>query len=169
MMKDQGSCSTGQSCPVKGFAVPTAVVFAVIFGFEWFFHGIIMMPAYIETASLWRPPEAMQALFPLSILRQLVTAAIVTCLYCWIAKGSACGGKCHRTGTKFGLKIGLLLGVTNAGAYVYTPIPGSMAVLWLAGNIALGVLIGLALSFAFRCCKGKSSCSIDAGKPPAES
>lgn len=154
-MNDEKTCPTNGkgSCPVRAFLVPFGVVFAVNFVFEWLLHGVILMPTYQETAALWRPEPEMQSLFLWGILQQLVTAAVITCLYCCIAKNSECGGQCPRKGAIFGLKIGLLLGVTHAGGYVYMPIPAGLALSWLVGYIVLGVMIGVALSFLARMCR----------------
>ena len=71
--------------------VPVAAVFATIFVFEWLFHGVYMMPEYLATASHWRSMEEMQApgMMWFCILPKLIMAFVISCLYCWMAKGSA--------------------------------------------------------------------------------
>jgi hypothetical protein len=140
-------CKPGIKC-----IIPVLVVFAVIFVFEWLFHGVYMKPAYEATASMWRSPEAMQALWPICLITKLVTAAIIVCLYKWVAKGCASGGKCYKKGIKFGVKIGLLLGIQQFTNYLWLPIEMDMAVKWLIGNVIMGVLIGLVLATICRKC-----------------
>lgn len=160
-MNDNKSCSTGQGeCKKMGLKclVPVAAVFVTIFIFEWLFHGVYMMPAYQATAEHWRPESEMQGLMWVCILTKLIMAFAITCLYCWIAKGSPCGGKCTKTGAKFGFKIGMLLGAQQFASYIWLPIEMDMAVKWFAGNVIMGVLIGIVLALVSRMCK-KGECT----------
>ncbi len=152
--QDTAQCSTKKEgckkgyCPIRCFLLPVLAVFAAIFAFEWVFHGVIMMPSYQATAALWRSHTDMQDLCYVSLIRQVVTALVVTCLFCWISKvKSDCGTPCCpiQKGAKFGFKIGLLLGIGQFGSYVYLPIPLNMALAWLAGGVAEGVLMGVVL------------------------
>ncbi len=137
-----------ETCKKKGLKclIPFVAVFATIFIFDWLFHGIYMMPAYEATASLWRPQAEMQELMWVCWLSKAIMAGVITCLFCCMAKGAACGGKCNKTGAKFGLKIGLLLGAQQFASYIWLPIDMSMAINWFAGNVILGILIGVVLA-----------------------
>ena len=53
----------------------------------------------------------------------------------------------------FGIKIGLLLGIWNAGAYVYLPIPQQLAIAWFFTGLVEGIGAGIILGIV---CKGKS-------------
>ncbi len=158
--KKEKECSTeGMSCPLTGCPIRKVilawiVVFATIFCYEWAFHGMYMMPDYLATAELWRDNVAMQALGHIGLIRIAVMAFVIAGLYCWVARAEH--GCCTKFGIKYGAMIGLLLGIKSFGTYVYMPIPYEMAVKWLIGEVLMGVLIGVVLSFVGKCCSKKS-------------
>jgi hypothetical protein len=155
-----GVCEKKKCCSIRSFLLPLVGVFAIIFVFDWIFHGILMMPAYEATASLWRSKADMQSLCYINLIREIVTAAVVTCLFLWLQGNvSVTGKKCCPIGmgAKFGLKIGLLIGITQFGSYFYLPMPLEIALYWLAGNVVLGVFIGIALGFMSTCKKDKTA------------
>lgn len=150
----------GETCTKGGMVkclVPFIAVFATIMAFEWLFHGVYMMPMYEATASMWRTEEEMNKLWWLCILTKLIMAYAICCLYCWMAKGSECQGKCMKKGAKFGFKIGLLLGAPQLASYIWLPIEMDMALKWFTGNILMGVIIGVVLAYLSRMC-GKGEC-----------
>lgn len=126
--------------------IPFIAVFATIFIFEWLFHGVYMMPAYEATASQWRPMEEMQGMWWVCFGTKAIMAAVICCLFCWVAKGCESQGKCTKKGAKFGFKIGLLLGAQQFASYAWLPISLDMAVNWFIGNVIMGVLIGVVLA-----------------------
>lgn len=157
---DNNQCSAeAGKCQKKNLKclLPVAAVFVTIFVFQWLFHGIYMMPAYEATASMWRSKEEMEGLMWVCISTKLVMAAVISCLYCCISKGASCSGKCPKTGAKFGLKVGLLLGAHDFASYIWLPIDMNMALKWLTGDILMGVIIGVVLAFVCRLCK-KGEC-----------
>lgn len=137
--------------------LPFAAVFAIIFGFQWLFHGVYMMPAYEATASMWRSKEEMESLMWVCITTKLAMTFAICGLYCYAAKGCESKGKCPKKGAKFGFMIGLLLGAHDFASYAWLPIPMDMATKWLTGDILMGVLIGLALAFLCQMCN-KGEC-----------
>lgn len=152
---DNNQCSATTECKKPGIKcfLTVLAVFVVMMGFNWLYHGVYMMPDYQATASNWRSLEEMQQLGWICIVTKLVMAAVVTCLFCCVAKGCETGGKCYKKGACFGLKIGLLLGAQQFSAVISLPIPMGMAVKWLIGNLILGLLVGLLLTALTRCCK----------------
>lgn len=150
----KGMCCPITGCPIKHILFTTAVAFFVMFGFEWVFHGIYMMPDYEATASLWRSEAEMQELFHICLIRKALMALAIGGLFCWLGKG--CGGiKCPVKGAKFGLLIGLMLGASMFGSYLWIPIPMDMAIKWLVGDMLMGVLVGGILAITCRMvCKG---------------
>ncbi len=163
MDKNDKSCETNacdmkKCCPVRGFVLPAIAVYVTIFVFEWVFHGTFMKASYEATASLWRPEAEMQSMFYVCITRQIVMALVITALY-FCSKGFCADMLCRasrlKKGLKFGFLIGLLLGISQFGAYAYLPIPVSLALSWLGGEIVLGILIGLVLSLG--CCLMKKN------------
>lgn len=143
--------------PTLKCMLPVAAVFATIFIFDWLFHGVYMMPSYEATASNWRSKEAMEGLWWVCIVTKLVTAGIITSLYCCVAKSCESQGACVKKGAKFGLKIGLLLGAQQFASYIWLPIDMGMAINWFVGNLILGVLIGVVLAKITGMCK-KGEC-----------
>ncbi len=145
--------------PVRYFWLPALAVFITIFVFEFVFHGILMMPSYKATAALWRGEEQIQVLYYIGIIRQFGTALIVTALYrhIWFLK-FLCGMRSFcKSGIMFGLKIGVLLGITQAGFYAYMPIPEDIVIAWFIGQIVLGLLIGIVLGLCYCNTEAKSS------------
>jgi hypothetical protein len=150
-MDNNQSCSTNK-CTMRQWVIPVAIISAIIIAFNWVYHGILLADLYKETASFWRPEEEMKQFFPYCIARQIITAIIIVCLYCCCTKGTC--GSCPKTGTKFGFKIGLLLGLHSAATYIYQPIPLNLAIFWLVGEVALGIIVGYALSRIAKACQG---------------
>lgn len=130
----------------KRFIFATLAVFAAMFVFNWLFHGVYMMPDYEATASLWRPMEEMNEMFLICLSKQLALAAVITWLFAQNYEG-----KGIPEGLRFGLAIGVLMGLLQFGGYVYMPISFDMALSWLAGGILLGVILGLVLARVFEC------------------
>ncbi len=158
---NDNQCSTGKCNKISiKCIIPVLAVFAVIFGFQWLYHGVYMAPAYSNIASMWRPEAEMQSLWWVCISTKLVIAAIISCLYCCATKNAACCGKCPKTGAKFGFKIGLLLGAHDFATYAWLPFGTDMTIplKWLTGDILMGVIIGIVLSFTARICK-KGECA----------
>lgn len=134
-----------KNCPMTRCAVSTLAVFATMMLFNWLYHGHLLMNQYVATASLWRSEAEMQDMMWLCFLKQAVLSAIIV----WI------WGKNYQNlgtgeGVRFGVMIGALLGVHMAGAYISMPIPSSLALAWFAGEVLLGVMIGVVLSFTTR-------------------
>lgn len=149
-------------CPVSKVLINTIVAFVVTMGFDMFFHGTYLKDAYEATASMWRSDEEMKQFFDLCILYHAVLAFGIGGLYAWISKNASCGGKCHKTGLKFGFFIGLILGVSHAASYIWMPIPQELALNWLGGTIVWGLLLGLALSLVCRVTCKKNCSTKDA-------
>ncbi len=154
---------TEMTCPITGCSlkkilIGTVVVAVVTFLFDWIFHGMLLKADYEATAALWRPQAEMQGMMSFCIIYHLVLAFGVSALYCYFAKGRECKGACPNTGTKFGLLLGLILGITNFAAYIWMPMPLELAIKWLAGSIVWGVIVGYVLSMLCSKCKD-SSCS----------
>lgn len=145
-------------CPVKHVLLAFLVVFIISFGFDFIFHGMFMKPHYEATAALWRPEAEMQDMMALCLLYHAVFSLGVASLYCLLGKCSPCGGKCPKTGLKFGILLGLILGIDDFAGYIWLPLPDmNIPLYWLAGRIVWGAAVGFALSCA--CCMMKKDCS----------
>src|SRR6266481_5465466 len=89
----------------RGFvAFLVAFVFMFFFGFVW--HGILMKPMYMATASLWRAEADFNSHFPILILGHAVVAFAFTGLY--VSKVGV-----NSVGVGFG--YGIVLGILGCG------------------------------------------------------
>ncbi len=148
-------CATDHKkcCVVKSCLLPAFAVFVVFMLSEGLLHHVLLMPAYQATAAVWRPAAQMQDYFYIHLIRNAVVALIMTCLYNCIASGAVQQGKCPvGKGAKFGLKIGVIIGITNFGTVAYLPIPMSLALSWLVGYALIGLLAGIVLGLIYHKC-----------------
>ena len=125
--------------------VPVFAVFITMVLFNWLYHGHLLMGQYEATASLWRPMAEMESLMWFCMARQLLQSITLT----WIFSRNY-ENRGVPEGVRFGLAIGILLGVMQAGAIVSLPIPTALALGWFAGEVLLGVLTGIVLALTFR-------------------
>jgi len=158
------------NCPIKGCLgklLCTAIpVFIVLFVMGYLIHHVWLMPIYQQTANLWRPMDQMKDMMPLMLLYYAVLALAISALFCKVKKGiMACiaaegaeaeckiGGKyCPiKYGVCFGVVIGVLMGTLCAGSYIWTPIPGELAVKWFIGDVVQGIVIGVVLMLICHC------------------
>jgi hypothetical protein len=124
----------------RGFvAFLVAFAFMFFFGFVW--HGILMKPMYMVTASLWRAEADFNSHFPILILGHAVVAFAFTGLYvCKVGINSA--------GTGFG--YGIVLGILGCGIdiirFAVEPLTRSILLMWFAGDLIcfaiMGALVG---------------------------
>jgi hypothetical protein len=152
-----------QGCPMRCL-LPVLAVFIVSSVFEGLFHGVFMMPYYHATADLWRPPTDMQTHFGVSLVRQIGTALIFTCLFFWLTQNMDMATKCPiKVGAKFGFKFGLAIGLCMFGAYAWLPLPDmTIPLLWLVGYTVLGVLMGVTAGACLKMKKNKDFDKTDA-------
>jgi hypothetical protein len=166
-----------EGCPVKGClgkllctAIPT---FVVLFVMGYLIHHVWLMPIYEQTASLWRPADQMKDMMPLLLVYYAALSLVISGFFCKFKKakmqecanaseadckigGKYCPIKC---GACFGLMIGLFMGVLCAGSYIWTPIPGELAVKWFIGDIVQGIVIGIVLTLICYCKNKKCDAS----------
>lgn len=133
------------------FLCGTIAVAAAMFAFEWLFHGDIMMPLYAATSKVWRPAAEMHQFFAFCVVTKLTLGAIITAIFAhnYEAKGL-------REGVRFGLYVGMLLGVEAFRSYTYLPVPLSIPMHWFFGWLAEGIIIGAALAWTFERCGRKA-------------
>ncbi len=140
-------------------------VYAFIMLYTFVVHGQLLKADYEATASLWRPMEEMQTMAVWCWLYHGLLAAIVTC---WFKKVRACHAACSTScsteaattccpvksgGLCFGVKLGLVLGLTHAASYIWMPIPQTLAIKWFFSELFMGIGIGAVLGML---CRGKS-------------
>jgi hypothetical protein len=168
-MENSENCGAKGECPVKSclcklicFALP---VFIFLFAAGFVVHHVWLMPIYEQTASLWRPKADMAQYFPWMLGLYGVLAITISGLFCKIQKARkafyadkpeaecAIGGKhCPiKHGICFGILIGILLGTMAASTYIWTPIPGDLAVKWFLAWVVQGACIGILLGLIGHC------------------
>jgi hypothetical protein len=124
----------------RGFvAFLVACVFMFFFGFIW--HGILMKPMYMATASLWRAEADFNSHFPILILGQAVVAFAFTGLYvCKVGINSA------GTGFGYGIVLGILACGINIIRFAVEPLTTNILLMWFAGDLIcfaiMGALVG---------------------------
>ena len=146
-------------CPIKSVILSTIAAFVAVFAFDYVFHSIYMMPDYEMTAQLWRTPEDMAQYFPYITLAQVLRSLGYAGLFLMLCK---CAGGCNMLmGVRFGVIAGILIGACSFASYAYMPVPLQIPLKWFFGEIAQGVLVGMALVIFNRnkksCCAGKDA------------
>jgi uncharacterized membrane-anchored protein YitT (DUF2179 family) len=145
-------------CSKSKCLIAFIAVFIFMFGFDWVFHGQLLMSMYDETAAVWRPMEEMESFFALCLLYHAVMAAVFTCGYkkFIVYSTSVCSATgeqkpcCpHKRSLCYGLFIGLIMGVGMASWYMHLPVPPALAFGWLAAGILQGLGVGLVLSLVY--------------------
>lgn len=127
------------------FLVSSVLVFAFVFVYEWLFHGRFLHDLYVQTAHLWRAPAEMQEFFPLTIAMGVVFALFITYFFSRNYEG---GGLDE--GIRFGVLIGIFMGLMVFSWYAYSPIPLKLAIYWLVGTFIEGVGIGAVLGLSYK-------------------
>ena len=120
-------------------ALIVAFIFIFCFGYVW--HGMLMKPAYMETATLWRGDADFMSHFWILILGHLVIAFAFTGLY--ISKVGI-----HGAGIGFG--YGIVFGIFCIGAdlirFAVEPLTAKILWMWVAGSLIcfpiMGALVG---------------------------
>lgn len=167
-MSENKECS-GMRCPITGTPIQKVLMMTIMtailaFAYDWLVHGNLLKADYEALSGLWRPMEAMQEFMPYCIFYHLVLAFGVSGLYCLVAKNSECKGACPMTGVKFGLLLGVVLGISHFSLYVLLPMPTmDLAIKWLVAGIVRGVVLGYALSMMCKQCCKKNSCGTETG------
>lgn len=114
----------------KKIIIATVAIFVLWFVMDWVIHGVLLMPTYNETASLWRPMEEFKPW-----LMWIVNAVSIACLVSIYAY--YINGKSIRTGVVYGLLLGIAYGAgMGFGTYSYMPIPYVLAQGWFWASIA---------------------------------
>lgn len=140
-------------CPITGVNLPrflAAVVAGFIFVFisDYIVHGNLLMETYQNTDHLWRMEEDMQSFMPFMMGMQFLLALLVIFIFTrhYEEKGPA-------EGLRYGVMIGLLMGLLPASSYAWMPIPGALALAWFADGLLKGVGLGLIAALIYRKCK----------------
>ncbi|MGB5075281.1 MAG: hypothetical protein WBQ23_14190 [Bacteroidota bacterium] len=126
---------------MKRILLGTLAVFVAWQIIDFVLHSIILMKAYEETSSIWRPMEEMKWIS--MYISSLISAFLFAAIYGWLVKP-----KTLKNALIYGLLFGLGAGTAMGyGTYAVIPIPYSMAFTWFIGTTVECVVAGLLLAF----------------------
>ncbi len=129
------------------FIKPTLSVFLVFLSFmltDFIIHGYILMSAYNETASLWRPQTEMKV--GLIELVNLLISIAICCSYNYFITN-----KTLKNTLLYTFTIGFVMAI-SAGYITYAtmPITQFIAFTWFAGIIIQKLIAGMILYVIYR-------------------
>jgi hypothetical protein len=128
---------------MKKVLIGTVVVFVIIEVLDFIIHGIVLAPAYAATQNIWRP-DMMDKMW-IMYIATLVVSYFFTLIF---SKGYE--GKGAVEGVRFGLYIGVMLGVGMAfGTYAMIAIPFSLALQWFLYSIIEYIIAGIGVALFF--------------------
>jgi hypothetical protein len=121
--------------------------FLVQFGGLFLIHSVWLKADYVNTASLWRLQEAMNARIWAMLLAVLIYAVGGVLIYIrgleakpWIGQG-----------IRFGILLALVTVVYGSlSGWVILPIPHMLAVKWIVGESLLSVAFGLVVAAIYQ-------------------
>ena len=119
--------------------------FVVVFLFGFFWHGILMKPAYMETASLWRSEGDFQNHFWILIMGHAVLAFAFTGLYV-----SKVGVNSVVTGLGYGVVIGIFCAGVELIRFAVEPITAKILWMWIIGDIIQFALVGAVVGAIYK-------------------
>ena len=128
----------------RGFpAFLCAFIVVFLFGFPW--HGVLMKPAYMETASLWRGEGDFQNHFWILILGHAVLAFTFTGLYV-----SKIGVNSVATGLGYGVVIGIFCAGVELIRFAVEPITTKILWMWIIGDIIQFGIVGAVVGAIYK-------------------
>lgn len=125
------------------FVLAVLVAFAVIFGYDYLVHGVLLHDQYSATSQLWRAqaPEYMIVMAASQFLFAIMFVFIFTRNY---------ENMGIPEGLRYGFYIGLLIAALDLGAYAYLPVPFMIVLSWMAASLIKGLLIGAVTAAVYR-------------------
>lgn len=156
-------CGFSISCPLLGvlttraFWLASVLTFIIIFGFDMWWNGQLLMPDYQATAHFWRPYNQIEQFMPWCFLRHVGLAMAVSALVLLMGRTNWWGG----------LITGVLamtpVAIEQASVYMYMSLPMHLPAMWAVGSLLQGGLMGLAVTSIARlkqsgCCGGSCAC-----------
>jgi len=129
--------------PVKKTILAMVVGFVVQLGGLFLIHGIWLKQDYINTAALWRSPEAASARVWAMLLGTLIYVVAAVLIYVrgreakpWIAQG-----------VRFGILVAMVVVVySSLSGWVIIPVPHQLVVKWIISESLLAVVLGLVIA-----------------------
>lgn len=134
----------------KRCGISALVAVILIFVMDFICHGILLKGSYQATPQLWRGEEAMKPFMLYMLAGQVLVGIMFATIFAKGYKG---------TGSKEGLRFGLLMGTLAAGQnlimYTVAPYEFSMVLAWIGVSFLEPIVIGLVLSKLW----GSATCS----------
>lgn len=127
------------------FVLSTVVLAIFMFIYQMIVHGHMLMPYYMATPQLWRPEADMQAMVGWCLTYKLLFSAALTFLFTRHFEG-----KGMDEGVRFGVYLGLILGIQTAASYLWMPVSGSLAIAWFVESFVFSILAGVILSMTYK-------------------
>jgi len=121
-------------------------------GFDYIWHGKILMEKYAATSAMWRPMEQIQTMGIYCIFYHLVMGLLVASgYYCWRSKvtvGAVGSAECpYRKSMGFGIWLGLVLAVPQLMAYMWLPLETpELPQMWALGEVLKWTAAGFLLN-----------------------
>lgn len=125
------------------YVISVLVTFVFVFLYDFLVHGFLLKDIYVQTKELWRPEEEYKMF--VMIMSQLGFSAMLAYIFTLNYEGKGIG-----EGIRFGLYIGMLLGVIEIGKYSYMPIPMVLMLSWVLAALLIGLGSGVVLSLVYK-------------------
>ncbi len=117
--------------------------FLIQFGGLLMIHSVLLKQDYVNTASLWRPQEAMSARIWAMLLGILIYVVGSVLIYIRGVEAKPWIGQ----GFRFGILLALVAVVySSLSGWVILPIPHMLAVKWIVSESLLSVVFGLVVA-----------------------
>lgn len=130
---------------MKRFFMAAVALFIFVYAYESFVHGVLLMPLYNETPTIWREYSQMKSLMLYNVAVAALISLWLTFIFTRLFKE---GGV--KNGLTFGVFFGVLASLQAAGAYFYLPISMMLAANWFIvyfiESIVGGMIIGAILA-----------------------
>ncbi|MGD0589593.1 MAG: hypothetical protein ABSA44_02190 [Bacteroidota bacterium] len=128
---------------MKKVLIGAVVVFVILEVLDFLIHGVILSPAYAAAQNIWRS-DMVDKMWILHIVK-IVVAFFFALIY---SKGYE--GKGPLEGVRYGLYIGLMMGVGMAyGTYAMIAIPYSLALQWFIFAVFEYIVAGIGLTLVY--------------------
>jgi sterol desaturase/sphingolipid hydroxylase (fatty acid hydroxylase superfamily) len=127
------------------YTLAILIGYAFLFGFDFVWHGKLLMPMYEETSELWRAQDTMKDFMSWSMLTSVLLVVVTATLYLFKHEGKGIA-----EGLRFGGLIGLIIGLLTMKSYAYMPISITLALGWGAHGLILGFGLGVIFSLIYK-------------------
>jgi hypothetical protein len=124
----------------RGF-IAFVLAFVFMFFFEFVWHGILMKPMYLGTATLWRT----EPMFPVLVFGEAIVAFAFTGLYV-----SKIGIHSPGTGAGYGVVIGILCAGGDVIRFSVQPLTTTILWMWIAGGIIEFAIVGAIVGAVYK-------------------